>query len=238
MFTSPKFNLFIMELVRLSRSKPVIGFSLSSLALFALVLYELSHDYLYWLVSLRGEGQALGISVEVVRPFWGWVLAYHVLVLPSLCTFLYRSPCLWPMLSLKRRTVVAIKISAFACVLLAQILILSLYPLSLCLNTSLDGGLVLSGAMTVYLVSMWCVCVCVAFQAMVKPRLAWMATYAVLLISLLSGGWLDVYGLSFSFVEHAHAMMYGQFSIGEVGFYLFSALAFIMVAVWPTGAHA
>ena len=125
--------------------------------IFALIYNWLLNKYIYQL-SLSKPDLAYGITEEVLHPFFAWFVLIYLLIIPiitmdQICGERNKNTLiLYLTAPIKTSTIIISKFLTLSCSLTCSILLISLMPLSIIINGTIDWGHLLSLALGTWLI--------------------------------------------------------------------------------------
>ncbi len=179
------------------------------------------------------EGRVFGVTTEVVKPFWGWCLFILAIITPILSLLFVnlerhqKSFEFWVSYRIPAGPLLMSKFISLSLCLSLFVLLLSIFPISLQLITTIDLGLTLSGALTVLCSCLFILSISLCFCFMIaNPSLYLLSTYAMIGLLSFLPLWSSMQHLishvgQLSFLSHAHAMMNGQIYWINLIYFLF-----------------
>lgn len=190
----------------------------------------------------KDQGQLGSLSVEVIRPFWGWMLMFMALIAPLgplIAIALEKSQGtlnFWITYRFSPNDYFLGKWLAWVALNTAVTLLLVVIPLSVWLLSAPDLGLVLSGWLTVWLVSLFILSLSFFINLCVPyPALALGLTYATLLLIAFLPWLCPITGLKpflheLSFLTHSYSLMHGRLYLSDGLYFGASIMAFISLS--------
>ena len=238
-------TIFRSESIKFYKSPTVWFAAALCFAALSFLFYQLSTDYFTQVrLALKAQGHLFGFTREVVKPFWGWVLFLMMLLTPLLTAnnlsleFNRKTFNFW---TLHRVPAKSLVLGKYFALLMLQTLLLFLFliiPLSICLITTPDWGLLLSGFVCCWLVTAFSSAFCLAVHFFVPSLILSGLIFLGGIVMLALLPWLvpfvflKPFAANLSPIEHAHALMNGRFIFADLFYFIFSLGALMILSMW------